>query len=450
MLYDSTDPISIENHAKVLENKTFYEVLPEDEIKKSSIKGGLGQLIEEYHFGYKPNNNSAPDFPEAGVELKLTPYKRNKNKSFSAKERLVLSIIDYFSVVNETFENSSFWNKNKLLLLIFYLYEANVERGNLKITHSQLFQFPEKDLKIIKDDWERIVEKIRHGKAHELSEADTNYLGACTKGANKNSLRKQPFSDKPAMQRAFSLKSSYMTFILNKYILKRKQTYTPIVNQAIDMSIEDYILGVYEKYFGKTLSELCNLFDVSKSSKAKTYLVAAKMLNTNLKDLNKSEEFIKSNTKIKAIRIQKNGKIKESMSFPTFKYTEIIQETWEESELRNMFLETRFLFVIFRETQNGDYIFEDAMFWRMPLEDLENDVKWVWEETVTRIKMGEYKNLPKISDNDVAHVRPHANNSKDTYPTPCGNHEVKKCFWLDRKYILKQIMMKKKEESRVI
>ena len=36
------------------------------------------------------------------------------------------------------------------------------------------------------------------------------------------------------------------------------------------------------------------------------------------------------------------------MSLETFKYTEIIKETWEESKLRNTFLEQKYLFVVFK------------------------------------------------------------------------------------------------------
>ena len=49
---------------------------------------------------------------------------------------------------------------------------------------------------IIKKDWELINQKIKDGKAHELSEGDTFYLGACTKGSTAaKSLRKQPFNE---------------------------------------------------------------------------------------------------------------------------------------------------------------------------------------------------------------------------------------------------------------
>ena len=41
-----------------------------------------------------PNNDSAADFEKIGLELKVTPFKVNKNGSISAKERLVLTILN--------------------------------------------------------------------------------------------------------------------------------------------------------------------------------------------------------------------------------------------------------------------------------------------------------------------------------------------------------------------
>jgi DNA mismatch repair protein MutH len=449
MLYDKTSPKSIEQHAKLMENKAFYEILPTELLEKTKLKGGIGTLIEEHHFGYKPNSISDADFPEAGVELKITPYKKNKNKTYSAKERLVLNIINYMKEHNTTFETSAFWKKNKLILLVLYLFEEELERHDFKITHAQLFEFPEKDLEIIKQDWETIVNKIKAGKAHELSERDTLYLSACTKGANKGSVRPQPFSPILAKQRAFSLKSSYMTFILNNYVLKKKKTYKSIVTteQLQKNSLEDLILKALHPFYSWRLNDLCKKFEVSPTSKSKTYSVAARMLKKDLNDLNKSEEFLKSNTKIKAIRFQKDGSIKESMSFPSFKYTELIKETWDESTLRLMFLETRYLFVLYIETADGDYEFTDAFFWTIPEKDLENEVRWVWGETIRRILDEQAHKLPGSSENRVSHVRPHAANSLDTYPTHYGENLVKKSFWLNNSY-LKEVIIQNSDRVK--
>lgn len=37
----------------------------------STGKGAIGTVIEESWYGYTPNSESEPDFPEAGVELKV-------------------------------------------------------------------------------------------------------------------------------------------------------------------------------------------------------------------------------------------------------------------------------------------------------------------------------------------------------------------------------------------
>ena len=138
--YDKSDPISIEMYSQRMIGKTFRELLEADEKENLEVreneteygpsdvsetkrnKGNLGQIVEERFFHYACNSDSRADFYEAGVELKVTPYRINQNGSLSAKERLILTMIDYYEVVNESFEESHFWNKSKLILLVYYLY----------------------------------------------------------------------------------------------------------------------------------------------------------------------------------------------------------------------------------------------------------------------------------------------------------------------------------------
>jgi DNA mismatch repair protein MutH len=82
----------------------------------------------------------------------------------------------------EEFENSSFWKKNAHLLLVFYLHDSEKDLLDYVIKLVDDWKYPEEDLLIIKNDWQIINQKIKEGKAHELSEGDTMYLGACTKG----------------------------------------------------------------------------------------------------------------------------------------------------------------------------------------------------------------------------------------------------------------------------
>ena len=61
-------------------------------------KGSFGNAVEAYYFMLDLNSKSEADFAEAGLELKTAPLKRNRDGSLSAKERLVLGMIDYTMV----------------------------------------------------------------------------------------------------------------------------------------------------------------------------------------------------------------------------------------------------------------------------------------------------------------------------------------------------------------
>ena len=233
--------------ANSLIGKTFGEINYNKLKSFEYDKGTFGHIIENDGYDYNINSFSEPDFIDAGIELKVTPYKINKNGTLSAKERLVLNIINYMEEVNYDFYTSHFWYKNKKIEILWYLYEKNKEKNELKITNELLFEFPKEDLKIIEDDWNFIINKIRNGKAHELSEADTMYLGACTKGVNSNSLRKQPFSNIMAKQRAFCLKTSYMTQLVRKYI-GHEYSNESFLNS---LSMEKYVENITKKYQAK-------------------------------------------------------------------------------------------------------------------------------------------------------------------------------------------------------
>ena len=453
--YIKSSKESIENYALNLKEKTFKDVLLNDPnitnedrsllfeyYNNPRSKGSLGQLIEKHFFFYDINSKSEADFNEAGVELKVTPYTIKANGDLRAKERLVLTIINYMKdYEEEDFLRSHVYEKCALMLLIYYLYEPNKDRLDYVINYIKLFQFPEEDLEIIKNDYKIIIDKIKKGKAEEISEGDTNYLGACTKGANANSLREQPFSDKKAMQRAFCLKNSYMSYILNHYIVNKTEKYESVIKDAKilkEQTLEQYIISKLQPYYNQDIEFLKHKFNIpyQASNKSFTYLLAKGMLEVVNE---KIEEFEKANIKIKAIRLRPDGMPKESMSFPTFKYTEIVKEDWLDSELYETFSTTKYLFMIYQYLDDNTLVFKKAMFWNVPEKDLNTEIKRVWENTVEKIKNNEYDNLPKISESPILHVRPHGQNKNDTYPTLDGQNSTKKCFWLNASYIKQQI-----------
>ena len=448
--YNEKSIDSIMEYAEGLIGKTFGEIDKNERLGDNRGKGNLGQVVEESYFGYDINSRAEADFSHVGVELKVTPFKVNKNKTISAKERLVLNIINYMEEYKKDFYESSFWQKNNKLLLVFYQWKKELDKKDYVVKDIMLHEFSEEDLVVIKDDWNTIVNKIKEGKAHELSEGDTNYLAACSKGVNRNSVRIQPFSNELAMQRAYSLKSSYMTSLIRKRLGVNDDEVVSIL-KGTKMTIEQLLECKFEKFYGKSIDDICKELNVDiyaengKLPKNYVQMIVSRILGLTTNDLNKIEEFSKANIKFKTIRIEKNGKIKEHMSFPTFKYKEIIKEDWYNSNLRNLFEEQKYLFVVFRYDENNVLRLDKIKLWNMPISVLDTYVKDTWEETVRVIKEGvkieikgrkTYDNLPGPKFNGICHTRPHAINSDDTYELPDGRKLVKKCFWLDKDYIL--------------
>jgi DNA mismatch repair protein MutH len=437
-------------------NKSVEAIgIPFGEIDKhyrlDNAKGSIGQMMEESFFEYKVNSDSKPDFEEAGVELKVTPYLKNKNTSYSAKERLVLNIINYMLEITKTFETSSFWIKNKCIQMMFYEHFNDKPKDKYFISNTIQFSFPQNDLDIIIEDWNKIIAKIKSGQAESLSESDTLYLGACQKGKNRNSLRLQPFSNIKAMQRAYCLKQSYMTYILRNFVMGEKQDENVIKDASIlkHTTFEEYIHDKIKKYIGMPQQELIKMFNITSNSKSINEIIVARMLDINGR-VSFTSEFKKANIIPKTIRVNKNNKIIESMSFNTFKFKEIIAQEWEESDLYNTFSQTKFLFIIFKENENKELIFNNLMFWNMSINDLV-ELKKVWDKTIkvindgvelTKINGVTYNNLPKKEFNSVGHVRPHAKNSTDTFELPDGRQLTKQCFWLNNNYIEKQLGLK--------
>lgn len=441
----------IEVISKSAIGKTVNDILTEEVITiedKEKNKGGLGQLIERYLFGIANNSDSEPDFMPAGIELKVTPYKKLKDGKLSAKERLVLNIIDYMSEYKNEFKSSHFWYKNNKIQLLWYLWEANKDKKDLIITNEKLLELENnEDLKQIEEDWNYIIKKIKDGKAHEISEADTMYLGACSKGANALSLRKQPFNDIPAMQRAFCFKSSYMTQLVRKYIGDYFNVEKVLKDKS--NSFNEFVNNVVNKYKGKTQKELMNEFGLDSNAKNINSMLVSRMFNVKSK-LAETEEFQKANIIPKTIRIEENGRIKESISFPYFKYTEIVNQNWEDSDLKEELETTKYMFFIFK-MENEEYVFKGIKLWNMPEIDIETSVMDMWKKTYNTIKTGNIvksiengirkTNFVGMSENKVCHVRPHGRDAKDTCKLPVSDkltgatEYTKHCFWINNAYI---------------
>lgn len=480
---DLSDQNSILSYARHLEDMTFREVLdldikPADYNPKTynsaKFKGGMGNLIEERYFGYKSNSDQHPDFAEAGVELKATCYDiRKKNREPSAGERLVLTMIPFDKPIEPDLTTSHLWEKCSTILLVYYQRDRSIDKYDQQIKYVKLFTPPEEDLKVIRDDYNTIVSYIQSGRAHELSEGLTTYLGACTKGANLKHMWADQYypyiefdgsiSHPKAKKRAFSFKRQYMDYVLHHYMMDEQddsESISDVESGASEpLPLEEMISRRVTVHIGKSDKQIALEFGTPYTGKKAQWITLAyRMLGVGS---NRVKEFVKAGISARAIRVEENGDVEQSLSLDTFEFADIANEPcWEASELRQYLEETRFFFVVFKKT-DGEYRLAGCKFWNMPVAELDTNARRCWQEAhdvicsgvkITRKGNRFFNNLPGESDNPTMHVRPKSQHRayrfedgtaigdlKDASPLPDGRYMTRQCFWINNGYVIQQI-----------
>lgn len=325
------------------------------------------------------------------------------------------------------------------------------------------WSFSSTDLEIIKKDWETITKKIAEGKAHELSEGDTFYLGASTKGANASSVRKQPFSEIPAKQRAYSFKQGYVNHIIASIANEPTEIYGKLISSvdvAKKQTIEEIVISKFKPFYGKTEEEILEKLVLDLNRKAKSFYANLTKAILGVSLDKEIEEFEKADIQVKTVRLKENNLPKEDISFPTFKYEEIVNEDWDNSDFKEI-LEHKFLFVFF-QFQGDKLVLRKVKFWNMPYSDL-LEVEKVWTKTQQIVAKGEIvkgfksdkngkvsreTNFPNKKFSKISHVRPHAKDASDTFPLPKKDKLTKEieytkhCFWLNNSYVRDEIYLK--------
>lgn len=488
--------------------KTFRELDQTGRISTKGNKGSLGNIIEESVLGYPVNSDPEADIQigDERYELKVTPLKHvRKGKETSAKERLVIDIIDFMELSKEQrFETSRMWQKAKNILLVYYYDDREDKKKELRIDcrvlDSLILDYQDEDLSTIKHDWQIIRDKVASGHADELSESDTNYLAACTKGQGNaalkgavqntaptnaengqklNDLRQAPAtkdSDTPTItvkQRAFSYKSSYMTMVARRFLKNRSASQTRL-HISPDQDLSSYIEERFHTFRGKTAGDINDALHTDITSNAKQYnadtalaiLGAGKDPKTGKRrKLDDIEQFQAANvTQVKSVTIYPGGEPRENMSFPAMTQQQWDEwadpeATWEDSFIYHFFEKNRFLIVAFKSPvphvsghDKSQDILLGGFLWNMPEKDLDRYVRPVWEQVHSLLANKRWVHyndgnnlLPGQDFNKVFHLRPHSNKGwrkggpSDRIVLPTGEIITKQGFWLDRRYVAQLI-----------
>lgn len=227
-----------------------------------------------------------------------------------------------------------------------------------------------------------------------------------------------------------------------------------VITDELLTAINSDIDSIISQYKDVSADQLANTFGINMTAKNAYSALIGKLLSSSgssaFSQLLKDENFV-----VKTIRLDKYGRLKESMSLPTFKYQDIVTEEWETRSLREYFSQKVFAFIVFR-ADGKELFLHNMMIWKMPSNVLETGVRPAWQSMHDLLENGSivkyiddagryFTFFPSSTENPYVHVRPHAQSRNDTYPLPVADKLTglvcypKHSFWLNRAYVLKII-----------
>jgi len=470
--YDHADEESIMARARMLKGKTLGFVSKnspyEEEAFKKSNKGNIGNFIEKHWFGILNNSNPAPDFEEAGIELKVCPIKRSSG-ALVTDQRTKICSIDFLKLYEETWESSHVKNKlNKVLFIFYQRKEEHEDLYDKKVLGAALWELSKQDrLDTIVSDWHTAYNVNIHGMSHELSETFFDILstsrttGGITIDGDKDMVKQPNINfETYAKKRAFSLKSSYTKQFWQEY--KKPESFESIV-QSLNVSktknFEDELMKSFAPYIGKNIGEIAERFEIPiPSSKSAVATIVKKMIGfKSVKS--KIKEFEQLGILVKTVPIKtSDNSLFESISFPKFLIREFTKENWDESTFSEYI--NRILFVpVSREERKGidvkDRVLEKPFFWSPTSLQLGLIInEWEMYKTQASEKLVIYKkpwdnkkgyveqitNLSNEKETKIIHIRPHGQNSKDRDEDNFGTSVIKQSFWLNKKFVKKLVI----------
>lgn len=403
-------------------------------ISSSGTKGGIGAIYESY-FGIPPNSRQEADFPGAGIELKSVPVVRRAG-DWHVKERTVISMIQYDGLAREEWSSATVRKKIAEVLFIFYGWLPDTDLYDFVTERVVLWKPGDDLLPFLAGDWEAVRRKVLAGQAHEISESDGRILGAATKGVNSLARVSQPFSDIRAKPRAWAFKPSLTESIFREAAPSEAiQSLIALLAKDKPLSYEERVVARLNNFVGLPLGDIADALGMPiGAGKATGARIVRRALG--LRPTGPIREFERFGVEVKTTPISPSGKPWESMSFPAFRYRELADEDWEDSDLLSR-LNRLFIIPLVRDEEDtpfAEHRLGRPFFWSPTADELE-EIEREWTLFRDEIRIGHADDLPKPKTTKYIHVRTKGRNSLDKDDAPVVGLVPKKAFWLNASYV---------------
>ncbi len=436
--FDDSKPKSILAFAKSLEGKSIGQIAAERGLtfKRPKGKSGVGNIIERI-MGKERDNESRPDFPKAGVELKTAPLNRHGGPKYP----LTLGMIDFESIRKERWTGAKIRKKMERLLIIYYS-EAD-DFLDSRVETATLWTPTANDWKVFAHDWESIKRKVVAGEPDTISESDTLLLVARRKGS-KGEMRRVRYGKRTveAPSRAFALRRTLLDVILKRARAEIGTEASLMTRLRVDDPSELMARIVIEsmQYWGKTIDELREEFGGNSSRGAKSYAASVVYRALGLrKGEEHAKELLESGINVKTVRCNPGLRPIYAMSLRGFDYNDIITTEWEDSKAFEDV--QRMLLVILllpkRGAPQGKAILHSIIYHRPNTETLDT-MRRDWLQAKRLVKA---KKADKLTGamGEILQTRPKASDGNDTVEAPGGIEVVKKGFFIRTDYLKKVI-----------
>jgi len=199
------------SRANNLAGKTLRQIAQELDIPMPPNllrhKGWIGTLAERYLVA-TASTLAEPDFQRIGVELKTIPV----NQSGLPKESTYVTTVTLSEITGSTWETSAVRKKLERVLWLPVESANMIPLAQRRFGSATLWSPTAEQDKILRIDWEEIMELVGTGKLDEVSSALGRYLQIRPKAANALSLGKFYANDgNPAstLPRGFYLRAGF-------------------------------------------------------------------------------------------------------------------------------------------------------------------------------------------------------------------------------------------------
>lgn len=388
--------------------KTLGEVDKNNVFEKTKlhpkITGIAGDVIEQSVLGYSADSYQTPDLYVDGqdIELKTTGIRKSKKRgiNYEAKEPMSITAVSPSKIVNESFENSSFWHKLDKLLLVYYLYDSDTtvtaaEYAQFPIKGYQFHEFSDEDKSILMKDWELVKDFIEKLQL-EYDCPENEYYRLSSELRSK--LMMIDTAPKWPNRPRFRLKRVALSTIVQKHFGTQLEQ-LPVEYKTF-RDIDEQLQQFTVLYRGKTIEELISsdYLDIKVKlnknedvNKSITEQIVTKMFGAESKKISNIEVFKKSGLIAKTITQTVRGlRTEDTKLFPVdFDEWLIREQIFEESLVYSDFSENQFLFIIFEEPIEATKLLENKFvgFKRISFDEkfIENQVKACWSDVRNKV-----------------------------------------------------------------